>query len=140
MCSAGGRLCKEVLGQSLKMDLVGAQFCGRFAEVSWELPKLDLQRELQRIQHWERPEKGAYGQHQGFNLNHFPGGVDGNSAETCLDHDPDQLHHKGEVQGKSFLWVPRIYQPLTRAAACGKRTGTAFGRRTAAWRHVPGDF
>lgn len=30
------------------------------------------------------PEKETCHQHQGLNLNHLPGGGDGNSAETCL--------------------------------------------------------
>lgn len=36
----------------------------------------------------------------------------------CSDHDPDQLHRMDEVQDRSFLWVPKLHQPLTRAAAC----------------------
>lgn len=65
--------------------------------------------------------KGPVHQHQGLNLNHLPEEVMGAQQRPvwwCSDHDPDQLHRMGEVQDRSFLWVPKLHQPLTRAAAC----------------------
>jgi len=45
---------KPFLQQSLKTDLVYISLCRQFARVAQRLPKQDLQRELQRVQHYRR--------------------------------------------------------------------------------------